>query len=76
MESAVLDLEEAALRLSEKDRAELARVLLLSLEPAAVGGNELEWAEEAERRYQELRSGASEAIQSEQVFAEARATRA
>jgi putative addiction module component (TIGR02574 family) len=73
MSAAVLDLEQAALQLPTKDRAELARVLLLSLEDLHDGANELVWAEEAERRYAELEAGAVHAIPSEQVFAEARA---
>ena len=63
--------EDEALRLPHKDRAELARVLLLSLE-AEEDGNEEVWAQEAERRYRELKSGTVEAIPSDRVFAEAR----
>lgn len=36
---------------------------------------ELAWAEEAERRYEELRSGAATAIPSEQVMEEAEEAR-
>ena len=75
MATPVKDLETEALKLSEKDRAELARVLLRSLESLEdVGdeGNELAWAEEAERRYQEIKAGAVELIPSEDVFKQAR----
>lgn len=72
MPDAVKNLEAEALKLSEKDRAELVRVLLLSLEDSEDQGNELMWAEEAERRYQELKAGAVQAIPSEKVFEEAR----
>lgn len=61
-----------ALRFNEEQRAELARILLLSLDGAGEDVDERIWAEEAERRYEELRDGRSEGIPSEQVFAEAR----
>jgi putative addiction module component (TIGR02574 family) len=67
-------LESQALELSQSERAELARVLLQSLEAVPVAPDSDEyWAEEAERRYRELKTGASEAIPSEVVLAEARA---
>lgn len=72
MAESVQNLEAAALKLPEKDRAELARVLLLSLGAVEPEANEARWAEEAERRYEELTSGAVQAIPSEQVFQEAR----
>ena len=72
MAESVRNLEVAALKLPEKERAELARILLLSLDPADQQGNEAVWAEEAERRYEELKAGLVQAIPSEQVFAEAR----
>lgn len=62
-----------ALRLSRSDRAALARALLLSLEDREDEGTEKAWAEEAERRYQEIKAGAVEVIPSEEVFADARA---
>lgn len=72
MAESVQDLEAAALKLEEKDRAELARILLLSLDPADHESSEAVWAEEAERRYEELKAGVVQAIPSEQVFQEAR----
>lgn len=72
MADPVKNLEAEALRLGEKDRAELARVLLLSLDDSEEQATELEWAEEAERRYQEIKSGAVRAIPSEEVIQEAR----
>lgn len=65
-------LQADALRLSDNERAELARLLLLSLEAVADPDAERLWAEEAERRYRELKSGVVEAIPSEDVFREAR----
>ena len=73
MADAVKTLEAAALKLAEKERAELARVLLLSLGTSEDQETELAWAEEAERRYQQLRSGSVPSIPSERVLEEARA---
>jgi putative addiction module component (TIGR02574 family) len=69
------DVEEAALQLPEKARAELARVLLLSLDSFDEESNEAVWAQEAERRYAEIKAGLVETIPSEQVFQEARSRR-
>lgn len=66
-------LEAEALKLTDKERAELARVLLLSLEEPADQDLEAAWAREAERRYEELKAGSVSSIPSEQVLAEARA---
>lgn len=68
----IKNVETEALSLPEKDRADLARVLLLSLGDADEPDVEAAWAEEAERRYEGLESGAVEAIPSERVFEEAR----
>lgn len=73
MAEAVKVLEAKALKLTGKDRAELARILLLSLDEADDQDAELAWAEEADRRYRELRSGAVSAIPSGRVMQEARA---
>jgi putative addiction module component (TIGR02574 family) len=72
-ENPVRALEVEVLKLADKERAELARVLLLSLDEAEDQDTEREWAEEAERRYQELKAGRVQAIPSQQVFEEARA---
>jgi putative addiction module component (TIGR02574 family) len=73
MADSVHTLGSAALKLDEKDRAELARILLESLGPSDDCDYELEWAEEAERRYTEVKEGRVQAISSKQVFEEARA---
>ena len=73
MADPVKTLEAEALKLAEKDRAELARVLLLSLEDSEDQDKALAWAEEAERRYQELKAGGVSAIPSDTVLEEARA---
>lgn len=72
MSQSVKELETDALKLSGKDRAELARVLLLSLGEVSDQETERLWAEEAERRYRDLKAGAVDAIASDQVFREAR----
>jgi putative addiction module component (TIGR02574 family) len=72
MGTRVKNLETEALRLSQDDRAELARVLLLSLDETEAEATERVWAEEAERRYLELENGAVSAIPSDEVTKEAR----
>ena len=66
------DLEAAALQLPEKGRAKLARTLLLSLSQVEEETDQV-WADEAERRYQEIRRDEVELQDSEDVFKEARA---
>ena len=68
-------IESEALGLPVKNRAELARILLLSLDGADADLDEGVWAEEADRRYREIRDGSVEAIPSEEVFAAARSRR-
>lgn len=70
------DLERQALELSREQRAELARVLLLSLDSEGEDISPEEWAEawsqEAERRYQEVLQGKVTLIPSGEVLREAR----
>lgn len=68
-------LEEQLLRLPAPDRARLAELLIDSLDPPG-GGAELPpeeadrlWAEEAERRLEELRTGAVTPVPAADVFA-------
>ena len=69
------DVTMQALRLPAEERAELASVLLASLDgepeddPAEV---ERLWIEEVERRLEELRSGKVKGIPAEEVFAKLR----
>lgn len=65
------DVEVEALQLPRQARAELAKTLLLSLEPQEEA-DETVWAEEAERRFEELRQGHVSPLSSEEVFREAR----
>jgi putative addiction module component (TIGR02574 family) len=54
--------------LSQEERAELAHVVLLSLEPEDPGAEEA-WNEELVRRVARIRSGEATGIPAEQVFA-------
>ena len=56
-----------ALSLEVRDRATLAERLLASLEEISEEEAERLWAEEAERRLDEYRSGRAQAIQAEEV---------
>lgn len=64
-----------ALQLSPEDRARLALQLLASLEESGESAEEIEklWIAEAERRFQELRSGVVQGIPAGEVFAALRA---
>lgn len=64
-----------ASRLSQHERAELARWLLLSLEVAEDTETGALWADEAEHRLYELTSGSVEGIPHASVMGEARAHR-
>ncbi len=64
------ELEAQVLRLARHERARLAQKLIASLDEE--GEIEQAWAEEAERRYEELRDGSLEALPAQQVFAEVR----
>lgn len=66
------EFEAAVLQLPETERARLARILLLSLGESAEDETERIWAEEADRRYQEIRRGEVALQDSGAVFKEAR----
>ena len=67
------DVESAALSLDPKDRARLARRLLVSLE--TLSGEEIDrlWVEEAARRDEAVESGSLASRPAETVFRDARA---
>jgi Putative addiction module component len=67
------ELEVAVLQLPETGRARLARILLLSLGEPVEDESERVWAEEADRRYQEIQRGEVVVQDSDAVFKEARA---
>ena len=64
------ELEAQALQLARHERARLAQRLIDSLDEE----DELEraWTEEAERRYEALRSGSVEALPADDVFSNVR----
>jgi putative addiction module component (TIGR02574 family) len=67
----VQELETELLKLSSHERARLAEVLIASLNEEDEIAQA--WADEAERRYEQLRSGEVEAVPAEDVFARLRA---
>jgi putative addiction module component (TIGR02574 family) len=75
----VKEIATAAMKLDAKKRARLAARLIESLreEEEKLPPEEWErlWAEEAERRLEELRQGKAKEIPAEEVFARARALR-
>lgn len=72
MEQTLEQIEAELLQLPERARARLAQSLLSSLEDFDDTDTDLLWAEEAERRCQEIQRGEVGAIPSEDVFREAR----
>jgi putative addiction module component (TIGR02574 family) len=58
---------EQALTLRKEDRAELAGVLIRSLEPAPEAGVDEAWREEIERRAREIETGAVKTVSWESV---------
>ena len=75
MAKALKEIEAEALHLTLDERAELAKTLLLSLEPPAEEDLERVWAEEAMRRYEEIESGKVEALDFDEVMKELRERR-
>lgn len=67
------DVEAAALRLDPKDRAHLARQLLVSLESLSSEEMDLIWVEEAARRDEAVEAGSLASRPAEAVFRDARA---
>jgi putative addiction module component (TIGR02574 family) len=70
------ELKREALQLDPSTRASLAHDILVSLDDLSEADVEQLWLEEADRRDAELASGAVTAIPMDEVFAEARASRA
>jgi putative addiction module component (TIGR02574 family) len=64
------DIEAEAMKLPSHERARLAEVLIASLDEEDDWARG--WADEAERRYEELNSGAVSGIPAEEVFARLR----
>ena len=74
MSPATQHLADEALRLEEKSRAELASILLRSLDEPSTADEDIErgWLEEADRRDRELACGAVEGRSWDDVLAAAR----
>jgi len=77
MTPSVADIEKDALALSPEDRARLVVCLLESLDASTDSAEEFEklWLLEAERRFQEIRTGVVKGIPAEKVFADIRSGR-
>jgi putative addiction module component (TIGR02574 family) len=69
MERKLEEIASEALQMSVESRAALAKRLLESLDELAPDEYERMWAEEAARRYQQLKAGTANSIASEEVFA-------
>lgn len=65
--------EHEALHLPEKERAELVRKLVLSLDKPSDSERQDDWLDEAQQRASDLDCGKVEAISSEEVLSKARA---
>jgi len=66
------EIEEQALQLPHRERAELIRQLIKSLDEEEDIEAEKLWLEEAERRYKEYKKGKIKAKSAETVFKDAR----
>ena len=66
------EIEQSALKLDEKHRAELAKRLLISLEENIDEDIEQAWIDEINRRKAQVESGEVETIPGEQVLEKAR----
>jgi len=66
------EIENSALELDEKHRAELAKRLIKSLDEHADENIEQAWIDEVHRRKEEIKSGKVTPIPGEQVHKEAR----
>ena len=75
MAQSLADIEDDALRLPEEDRARLAVRLLTSLEEESESPKAIEklWIAEAERRFEELRTGVVWGTPAREVFSRLRA---
>lgn len=65
-------IENDALRLSNKDRSRLIEHLLATLDPGEDEDVEELWLQEAERRYEDYRRGKIKSKPAQEVFADAR----
>jgi putative addiction module component (TIGR02574 family) len=75
MPSALAKVKTEVRRLNSRDRAELARFLLDSLEPEKVDSVARAWKKEIARRVKDIREGRAIGRPAEQVFADLRERR-
>ena len=68
------ELESKALRLPRRERARLAQRLISSLDAEADADVDKLWLQEAERRFDELKSGKVAGIPAQKVIRKARST--
>lgn len=66
------EIEQSALKLDERHRAELAKRLLISLEESIDQDIEQAWIDEINRRKAQIESGEVESIPGEEVLEKAR----
>ena len=66
-------IEDEALHLSKKERAQLIQRLVLSLDDPSEDELRSDWLLEAQRRAQELDSGSIQAVRGDEVIKKARA---
>ena len=71
MAATIKQLEQALLKLSKQERAFLADRLLSSLDGEVLSEVDAAWVAEAERRFQEYKSGKRQVLSAQDVFAEA-----
>ncbi len=74
MSSSLRECETRALKLTPKERAILAELLIASLDSNDDLENEQLWVEEAERRYQEYKKGNLSARPAEDALRDARSS--
>ncbi len=69
MKTVMKQLTRDALELSIQDRAELAHILITSIDESADGDISSEWDLELKKRVREIREGKVKGIPAEEVFA-------
>jgi len=72
MSTTLAELEQKAIALSPEDRARFALSLIQSLERSDEGDVTEDWRIEAERRWEEIKSGKARLIAGDEVFANVR----
>ena len=71
MATTIKQLEQALLKLSKQERADLADRLLSSLDGEVLSEVDAAWVAEAEIRFEEYKSGKRQVVSAQDVFTEA-----